>query len=122
MIIQYQSETMEHKNIKSYEDLLLNIEQLKAARYNQEKMLQADIQHFVSSINPVDIAKETVQKLAGNQEVRTGLIKLGLGIGSTVLINQLIGKHRILPIFIGIKLVENIVGLIGKKLRPKIES
>lgn len=114
---------MENKNIRSYEELLLRIAQLKAERYNQEKMLQVDIQHFISSINPVEMAKETVQKLAGNLEIRTDLLKIGLGIGSSVIMNQLTGKYRILPIILGIKVIEKVAGLFTKKkIRPEIES
>ncbi|MDP3461497.1 MAG: hypothetical protein Q8S18_01780 [Bacteroidales bacterium] len=112
---------MEHKKIISYDELLLSIAQLKAERYHQEKMLQDDIQQFISSINPVAMVKETAQKLAGDHDVRNSLIKIGLGIGSSVIINQLTGKYRIMPVILGIKLIEKIAGLFGKRNRSKIE-
>lgn len=101
---------MENKEISNYPELKLHIMHLKQDKFRQEEEIKYTVRELIYLLNPVTIIKQGIHNLAEDAETRVDMLKVGLTMGTNMLI------HRILRNKTGI------VGLVGKVVLGKLSS
>lgn len=101
---------MENKEISNYPELLLHIMHLKQEKFRQEDEIKYTVRELIFLLNPVTMVKKGIREMAEDSEAKFDLVKVGLDLGMTMVINRIMRNTR------GIK------GLIGKLLIGKFSS
>ena len=113
---------METTNITSYDDLVLHIMHLKVEKFKQEEALKNTFMNFISSLYPVSIIKATIHKLAEDKEVQLDITKVGLNMGTNLIIDQIFGKNRSIKGFLSSILIEKFSNSLINNNTSKIMS
>ncbi len=99
---------MENKLITNHVELVLRIMHLKSEKFSQEEEIQHRFKELVYTLNPATILKN----LAGDEDVKSGLAKAGLSLGSNYVIDKVLGRNRSIRGFLFSVLVEKISTLV----------
>lgn len=113
---------MDNINITSYDDLVLHIMHLKVEQFKQEEELKHTFQDFISTLYPSSIVKATLHKLATDKEVQFDLTKVGLNMGTNLIIDQIFGKNRSIKGFLSSALIEKFTSSFINNNTSKIMS
>ncbi len=81
-------------SLNNYDDLLQEIAALRLESKIQEEALSVAWTNFASSVNPVDIVKDTLHKLTHDNEIQSDITKVAMHAGSSLLIGKILGKNR----------------------------
>lgn len=81
-------------SLNKYDDLLQEIAALRQESKTQEEALSLAWTNFASSINPVDMVKDTLHKLTHDTEIQSDITKAAMHAGSSLLIGKILGKNR----------------------------
>ncbi|MBA3663066.1 MAG: hypothetical protein H0W61_02515 [Bacteroidetes bacterium] len=98
------------ENVSNHTQLALRIKQLKAKKFIQEEELKVAIKEFVNTLSPLSMVKDSLHKLATDNEVKTDLATVGLKLGANLLIDTVLGKRSGIKGFLSSLLVENVAG------------
>ncbi len=102
---------MEKVIISNHAELLARIKLLKYEKAFAEEDLKAKFKEYMATLNPVLIMKDALHRLANDKEVRMDFGKVGLNIGTTFIIDRLLGRQRSIKGFLGSLLVEKLSAL-----------
>lgn len=101
---------MENKEISNYPELMLHIMHLKQDKYRQEEDIKYTIRELIYLLNPMTIIKQGIHNMAEDAETRVDMLKVGLSMGTNMLINRVFRNKS------------GIVGLIGRVVLGKFSS
>ena len=96
---------MEKKEITSYSELLMRIEYLKLEKTKQEEELKVTFKEFVDSLDPIQMLKQSLHKLAEDKEVQVDLTRVGVSIGVNYIISKILYKNNNLKGFLSSVLI-----------------
>ena len=85
---------MENSDISNHLELRIRISQLKAEQNIQKAALANMCKEFVSTLNPVTFVKSSLHTLATDKTVQFDLVKVGLNLGTNLIIDQTLGRYR----------------------------
>jgi hypothetical protein len=85
--------------ISNHEDLLMQIEYLKAEKLKKESGLKVSFNEFMESVHPVNIVKKTLSDLVNDNEIKNKVVRAGLTIGTNYIINYIMLKQKMLKQF-----------------------
>ena len=91
---------MENPKILSHDALLQRISHLKGEKSFQETLIKQISKELVLGLNPISIVKKHFHDLAQDTELRFDLGKIGMNIGSNLLIDTVLGKNRSIKGFV----------------------
>lgn len=94
--------------VNEHEALLLKISELRLEKEHQEEELKLAWRNFASSMNPVDIVKNSLYKLTHDPEIKTELGSAAMNAGASLLIGKVLGKHRSIKGYIASVIVEKL--------------
>ena len=96
---------MENNKISNYSELILRIEYLKSEKVKQEEELKVTFKEFVKTLDPIEMMKQSLHKLAEDKEVQVDLTRVGVSIGVNYLINKILYKSNNIKGFLSSVLV-----------------
>ena len=96
---------MEKIEITSYSELLMRIEYLKLEKTRQEEDLKVSFKEFTDSLDPIQMLKQSLHKLAEDKEVQVDLTRVGVSIGVNYIINKILYKSNNLKGFLSSVLI-----------------
>lgn len=99
---------MDHPKNSRHAELLLRISQMREEKNRQEEELKVSLKEFANTLNPVSIVKESLHEIARDKDIQFDVVKVGLKMGVTLLMNMAFGRTRSLKGHIGIVVVEKI--------------
>lgn len=99
---------MENTEISNHGDLLISIAQLRVKKEEQEEDLKLIFREFANTLNPVMIAKQSLHELATDSGVKVDVVKVGLNLGTSFLIDVVFGRSRSVKGFISSVILEKI--------------
>lgn len=102
---------MENKSISTHAELVLRIMHLKSEKFSQEEELVHKFKELAYLLHPATLMKN----MAGDKEVKTGLAKAGLSLGSNYLIDKVLGRNRSVKGFVMSVFVEKLTNMIINK-------
>lgn len=108
--------------ITDYASLQQSIRQLKVLKLHQKEMLRADITGLVSTLNPVELVKDSLHNLVTDKGVQFDLVKMGLNLSAELISARLFGRYSSLPVFLGLKAVEKIGSFFLKGKTTKVNT
>lgn len=91
---------MEKTEISNYSELMMRIEYLKEEKTKQEEELKVTFKEFVNSLDPIQMMKQSLHKLAEDKEVQVDLTRVGVSIGVNYIINKILYKSNNLKGFL----------------------
>ena len=97
---------MENSDISNHLELRIRISQLKAEKIIQEAEFTNMFKEFVGTLNPVSFVKSSLHTLATDKAVQFDLVKVGLNLGTNLVIDQTLGRYRSIKGFISSVLLE----------------
>lgn len=97
---------MENSDISNHLELRIRISQLKAEQNIQKAALANMCKEFVSTLNPVTFVKSSLHTLATDKTVQFDLVKVGLNLGTNLIIDQTLGRYRSIKGFLSSVLLE----------------
>jgi len=77
---------METTPISNYKDLKLTIIALRAKKQSQEAELKITIREFMKEFDHMAMIRSYLSEIAENKEVRSDLLKIGLHVGTNLVI------------------------------------
>jgi hypothetical protein len=83
---------MSNNIIKNHSSLSTQIDQLSERKILEEKQLKQSLMVLSTNLTPVAIIKNSLHELAADTEIKTDLLKVGINIGATLIINRLTQK------------------------------
>lgn len=101
---------MENKEISNYPELVLHIMHLKQDKFKQEEDIKYTIRELIYLLNPINIIKQGIHNMAQDAETRVDMLKVGLSMGTNMLMNRILRNKS------------GIVGLIGRVVLGKFSS
>lgn len=101
---------MENKEISNYPELVLHIMHLKQDKFRQEEEIKYTIRELIYLLNPITIIKQGIHNMAEDAEARVDMLKVGLSMGTNMLMNRFLRNKS------------GIVGLIGRVVLGKLSS
>lgn len=101
---------MENKEISNYPELVLHIMHLKQDKFKQEEDIKYTIRELIYLLNPITIIKQGIHNMAQDAETRVDMLKVGLSMGTNMLMNRILRNKS------------GIVGLIGRVVLGKFSS
>lgn len=101
---------MENKEISNYPELVLHIMHLKQDKFRQEEEIKYTVRELIYLLNPITIIKQGIHNLAEDAEARVDMLKVGLSMGTNLLMNRILRNKS------------GIVGLIGRVVVGKFSS
>lgn len=99
---------MEKTKITRYADLMIHIAYLNSEKLKQEEELKSICGELVNSMHPVSIVKQSLHDLAEDKRVHFDLLKAGLNVGSTFLIDNIMGRNKSIRGFLSSMVIEKI--------------
>ena len=97
---------MTNTEISGHASLILRIAHLREVKSSQESELKESFKDLVVTLNPISIVKSSLHDLASDTNVHLDLVKVGLNVGTNLIINQVLGKQRSIKGLISSTLVE----------------
>jgi hypothetical protein len=85
---------MENAVISNYAELTSRINYLKSERIRQEEELKSTFSEISASINLFSLINGSLNKRTEKKSVFFNLIKVGLTMGSTFIMDKILGKRR----------------------------
>lgn len=110
---------LSYGEITGYASLQQSIRQLKEQKLEQEAILSVYFADLIHSMNPVEIAKDSLHDLVSDKEVQYDLVKLGLNLSAEFITARLFSRIRSVPAFLGVKMIEKIAAFF---LKDKISN
>ncbi|MBL0309933.1 MAG: hypothetical protein IPP77_09725 [Bacteroidetes bacterium] len=99
---------MENPEIFNHADLMIRIAQLREKKVEQEEDLKLTFREFANTLNPVMIVKQSLHELATDTDVKVDVVKVGLNLGTSFLIDMVFGRNRSVKGFISSVILEKI--------------
>jgi len=103
---------MEYAVISSYAELTSRINYLKSEKIRQEEELKSTFSEIFASLNLFSLMKGSLNKSTEKKNVFFNLIKVGLTMGSTFIMDKIIGRHRSFKGFLSSLLMEGFTALL----------
>ncbi len=92
---------MEKVAVSTYEELKSLIGLVKESKDRQEMELKECFKGFAHALSPVEVVKSSLDKLVNDKEVQFDLVKGGLNLGTSYLINAVFNRKGTVKGFIG---------------------
>jgi len=83
---------MEMTQISNYKELQTTIAALKARKMTQEKELKITLKEVMKEFDHMSIVKSYLHEMAENRQVQSDMVKIGLHVGTNILINVVTNK------------------------------
>jgi len=80
--------------ITNYVELRQSINELQAAKLNQEDLIKQNGRELIDILNPVNIIKKTISGLAHDAEVRQDALSAALNIGADFIIGKIFRSNK----------------------------
>lgn len=80
---------MQTSIIENHTSLTAQIDRLAERKEVEEKQLKQSLMVLSTNLTPVAIIKNSLHELAADTEVKNDLLKVGINIGATLIINRL---------------------------------
>lgn len=91
---------MEKNTISTHTDLQSLILLARASKDRQEEDLKESFKKFAHALSPVEITKSTIHQLVKDKDLQFDLVKGGMDIGASYLIEGLFNKRTGLKAFL----------------------
>lgn len=109
---------MKISNIQNHDDLIREIAILKDKIIDDEIKALDSFSILMKSLNPIALAKESLNSLFKDKDLVQNVKNIGLKTGANFLIDKVLGKNRSVKGFILSTIVENISEyMLGKNLK-----
>lgn len=92
---------MEKVDISTHGDLKSLIALVRESKDRQEMELKESFKGFAHALSPVEVVKSSLDKLVNDKEVQFDLVKGGLNLGTSYLINAVFNRKSTVKGFIG---------------------
>lgn len=92
---------MEKVDISTHGDLKSLIALVRESKDRQEMELKESFKGFAHALSPVEVVKSSLEKLVNDKEVQFDLVKGGLNLGTSYLINAVFNRKSTVKGFIG---------------------
>jgi hypothetical protein len=99
---------MEKATISTYTDLQSLIALVRESKDRQEEELKESFKKFAHALSPVEVTKSTIHELVKDKEVQFDLVKGGMGLGASYLIEGLFNKRLGIKGFLGSMVLEKL--------------
>lgn len=103
---------MENAVISSYAELTSRINYLKSEKIRQEEELKSTFSEIFASINLFSLINGSLNKRKEKKNVFFNLIKVGLTMGSSFIMDKILGKRRSFKGFLSSLLMEGFAALL----------
>lgn len=103
---------MENAVISSYAELTSRINYLKSEKIRQEEELKSTFSEISASLNLFSLINGSLNKRTEKKNVFFNLIKVGLTMGSSFIIDKILGKRRSFKGFLSSLLMEGFAALL----------
>jgi len=97
-----------NSNITDHATLTQRILQLKDDKKIQEVELRHSVNTAFSSLNPLNMLKQSLHEFVEDKDVKSDILKAGVNFGANLLIDKSLGKYRSIKGFLSSVLVESI--------------
>ena len=103
---------MENAVISSYAELTSRMNYLKSEKFRQEEELKSTFSEISASLNLFSLIKGSLNKRTEKKNVFFNLIKVGLTMGSTFIMDKILGKRRSFKGFLSSLLMEGFAAIL----------
>lgn len=83
---------MDISQITNYSELQSAIAELRLKKKSQEDNLKIDLRDFADRFDPISMVKSLVGKVAKDDEMKSGLLNVGMRMGTNLVVNLAINK------------------------------
>lgn len=111
---------MDLKNPSPKAELALRIMHLKSQKFEQEQRIKRNTRAILYSLHPAALARESLQELANDPEVRVSTTQTALKMGSRFLVYKVLGRFGGLAGVIGAAVAGNLSDKYLNKAAPKL--
>ncbi len=100
---------MQKKYPLNQAELLIQIDLIKSQKRTQELELAICFKKLIYTLNPVSFIKDSVHSLVADPDVASDLANAGAQIGTSIVVDMVLGRYRSVKGFVGSVLLERVV-------------